>query len=195
MTNANEPLPEWKHDIPTRTIKDWDALRTALKETYGGGSGIGENNWVATEVGENTVFKVWKEEPKNLLEELQKKNIVEKPQGEWLGTNSHTMSRKCASLHNVTAASKRNKMPIVPKEAFTSTVNKQFYEHRIPIYLVTDYNKFQKSLRAIYDKDQGTSADFHIYQLNNATYAVISWKQRSLLIELQMMPDSGVREG
>ncbi|VTT68265.1 unnamed protein product, partial [Fusarium fujikuroi] len=36
------------------------------------------NNWVATEVGANTVFKVWKEEPKNLLEEVQKKDIMEK---------------------------------------------------------------------------------------------------------------------
>ncbi|KAG7405862.1 hypothetical protein Forpe1208_v014225 [Fusarium oxysporum f. sp. rapae] len=58
MTDVNEPLPEWKHNIPTKKVKDWDALRIALKESYSGGSRLGENNWVATEFGENTVFKV-----------------------------------------------------------------------------------------------------------------------------------------
>ncbi|KAF5717111.1 hypothetical protein FMUND_5929 [Fusarium mundagurra] len=77
MTDVNESLPEWKHCIPTK-VKDQDALRTALKEFYSGGSRSGEDNWVVTEVGANTVFRVWKEEPKNLLEELQKKDIVEK---------------------------------------------------------------------------------------------------------------------
>ncbi|SCV49023.1 uncharacterized protein FFB14_10666 [Fusarium fujikuroi] len=78
MTDVNEPLPEWKHSILSNKVKDWDALRTGLKDIYGGRSPIGENNWVATEVGANTVFKVWEEELKNLLEEVQKKDITEK---------------------------------------------------------------------------------------------------------------------
>lgn len=78
MTDVNEPLPEWNHSILSKKVKDWDALRTALKEIYDGRSPIGENNWVAREVGANTVFKVWKEEPKNLLEKVQKNDIMEK---------------------------------------------------------------------------------------------------------------------
>ncbi|CCT75877.1 uncharacterized protein FFB20_00795 [Fusarium fujikuroi] len=62
MTDVNEPLPEWKHNILSKKFKDWDALRTALKEIYGGRS----------------PKSVWKEEPKNLLEEVQKKDIMEK---------------------------------------------------------------------------------------------------------------------
>ncbi|KAM5366120.1 hypothetical protein ACJA88_012134 [Fusarium oxysporum] len=78
MTGVNEPLPEWKHNIQTNKVKAWGALSTALKEFYGEESRIDDNGWVATEVGANTVFRVCKEEPKNLLEELQKKDIVER---------------------------------------------------------------------------------------------------------------------
>ncbi|KAM5519664.1 hypothetical protein FOXYSP1_18088 [Fusarium oxysporum f. sp. phaseoli] len=62
MTDVNEPHPEWKHSIPTNIVKAWDTLHTALKEFYGG-----ESSGSAR-----------KSEPKNLLEELQKKDIVER---------------------------------------------------------------------------------------------------------------------
>ncbi|KAF4451273.1 hypothetical protein F53441_5694 [Fusarium austroafricanum] len=75
---TDQPVQRWSHKIPTNLIKDWDKFHLALKDIYGYGPDPTITNWDATADAVNTIIIVRKEEPKNLLEELQKNEAVAK---------------------------------------------------------------------------------------------------------------------